>query len=97
MITRRSPRSRQQRPELLQTMRTFSRLLSGKVVMPFDNGAALAAVANSAPAPAAIVIAILRICPPPGELIHASNDAAPRSFREPRLVLTFSFSKFGSE
>jgi hypothetical protein len=34
-------------------MRTCSTLLSGKVVMPFESGAAKAAVANSALAPAA--------------------------------------------
>jgi hypothetical protein len=57
MMTRRSPRSRQQRPFSSHTMRTFSTLLSGKVVIPFESGAADAAVTNSALAPTARAIA----------------------------------------
>ena len=56
-MTRRSLRSRQQRPFSLQTMRTCSMLLSGSAVMPFESGAAKAEVASSAPAPAMRAIA----------------------------------------
>src|SRR6266851_3385642 len=51
MITRREPRSRQQRPYSSQTMRTFSIPLSGTTARPFESGAADAAVASNALAP----------------------------------------------
>jgi hypothetical protein len=56
-MTRRSPRWRQQRPFSSHTMRTFWTLLSGRVVMPFESGAAEAAVTNNALTPNAIQIA----------------------------------------
>src|SRR5580704_12321769 len=65
MITRREPRSRQQRPYSSQTMRTFSMPLSGTTAIPFASGAADAAVANSAEAPSAseiITLFILNSC-----------------------------------
>src|ERR1700730_1692739 len=65
MITRREPRSRQQRPYWSQTMRPFSMPLSGITAMPFASGAADAAVANSAEAPSAseiITLFILNSC-----------------------------------
>src|SRR5580704_9144311 len=65
MITRREPRSRQQRPYSSQTMRTFSMPLYGITAIPFASGAADAAVANSAEAPSAsemIALFILNSC-----------------------------------
>ena len=52
-VRQQGPRSRQQRPYSLQTIRTFSMPLSGITARPLLSGAADAAVANNAPAPSA--------------------------------------------